>query len=140
MAHPTVSTQAITAIGNLRAHVIAADADVAQRREVRRRQIQVQLQALIQSRQTPDAAESGVTTPRADVDPACCVICLSGMVVGETLVRLGCGHLFHKECTDEWYANLFNESEDLKAINQIQENSKIRQIEERNEDERGQQD
>ncbi|KAM0933231.1 putative transcription factor C2H2 family [Dioscorea sansibarensis] len=31
-----------------------------------------------------------------------CLVCLCGLVVGDRVRRLGCGHVFHCDCLDGW--------------------------------------
>ncbi|XP_038687460.1 uncharacterized RING finger protein P32A8.03c-like [Tripterygium wilfordii] len=36
------------------------------------------------------------------IDSSECPICLGSFVVGEDVVRLSCGHIFHHECVERW--------------------------------------
>lgn len=32
-----------------------------------------------------------------------CIICLDSMKINDTVIVLGCGHSYHKECLIEWF-------------------------------------
>ena len=34
----------------------------------------------------------------------CCSICICDLEMGETIRKLACGHCFHNECVDRWFA------------------------------------
>ena len=32
-----------------------------------------------------------------------CIICLEKMIIGDKIKILGCGHIYHYKCIDEWF-------------------------------------